>query len=97
MSTYEQKVAALRKGTLHGRERARLKRELKSRTRPLDETVFEEPALQTMALYDFVMALPGVWHSGAARIFRRTGLPERKPLGTLTERQRRLLLNVVSG
>lgn len=77
--------------------RSRIRKDLKARRRRLDESLLEEPHLQSMKIYDLLLNLPKVGRVKTTRILKRLEISHSRSVEGLTERQRRELLAVFRG
>jgi hypothetical protein len=85
-----QRLDALREANRIRSARAKMKRELKARTRK-PQTMIDHPDCATMHIIDFLVAIPGVGQSRANRFLRDSLIAPSKTLGGLTDRQRTAL------
>jgi hypothetical protein len=97
-----QRMAALEKGNHIRRARSWLKRDLKREQAPdvwvwaADELIAAPtPDLETMKIYDLLVAMPAIGSVRANRILRAARCSPSKTLGGLSVRQRRSLRSVV--
>lgn len=111
MSALAQRREAMAKGQARRMERAAVRQRLAARGTPRHlqtsarqrswqeaaQLVRETPdALLTMAVFDLLRVCHGTGRTLARTILRKAKLPEQKPLGTLTKRQRNVLAGVLT-
>jgi transposase len=90
-------MVALRQANEVRSRRAELKRELREGVVLLEE-VLAAPAdyLATAEVFDLLMAAPKIGPVRAARLLAAAGASQSKPVGRLSERQRRRLIELLS-
>lgn len=94
--TYEQRMEALKHANEIRDARAKLKHSIKLGAVDLLDVVAMPPVeLDTMRLFDLLLAAPNYGPVRVARILARTNVSQRKTVGGLTERQRRELASLM--
>ena len=91
----QQKMEALDEANDVRVKRAVVKRELRSRSLSLAEAL-ERPCVQTMRLTKLLLAVPHIGKVKAHKIQTALGLRPYKPVGELTESQRREVVALVA-
>jgi hypothetical protein len=94
--TLQQRMDALEKGNLIRCYRAELKRKIKAGLVTVDEVLAEPgPLLESMKVYDLLLAAPYHGHVKVGKIMRATSISPSRTVGGLTERQRGELAGIV--
>lgn len=76
--------------------RKHVKWDLKAGRKALTD-LLDDPDCATMELFDALRAMPKLGRVKAMKVLTAMRVPVRKTLGTLTERQRELLLEALAG
>jgi hypothetical protein len=92
-----QRLRALDRATHVRIARAPLKRRLRAGEEAAAEAILRRSRdTDTMTVSDLLLSQPGWGPTRCSRMLRRVSLPERKTLGSLTERQRLMLAALLS-
>lgn len=96
--TLEQRRAALKKANDIRHDRAILKRDLGASRRPVIPVLVNPPEfLETMKVYDLLLAVPRVGRVKAGKLLKHAEISPSKTVGGLSPRQRRELAGLVGG
>lgn len=94
----EERSAALEKAASARRERAEIKRKLKSGEVVMQELLsMDGEAVMRMRVMDAVRSMPGYGDARARKLLKRLGISERRRIRGLGARQREALANEFGG